>query len=67
MTQKQMRSLFRKYGKINEEKSGQGIGLYVVKRLTDLFGGSIEVQSQLGQGTIVTVTFPLILLSSQGE
>nr|NNM89709.1 HAMP domain-containing histidine kinase [Bacilli bacterium] len=67
MTQKQMRSLFRKYGKINEEKSGQGIGLYVVKRLTDLFGGSIEIESQLGQGTIVTVTFPLILFPSKGE
>lgn len=38
---------------------GSGIGLPVVKQMTQLMGASIEVESTLGVGTTFTVTIPL--------
>ena len=37
---------------------GTGLGLYIVARYLDLMGGTIALQSALGQGTTVTVTIP---------
>jgi signal transduction histidine kinase len=38
--------------------SGIGIGLSIVKELADASGGKIEVQTEVGKGTTVTVQFP---------
>ena len=37
---------------------GTGLGLYIIARYLELMGGTIELQSTLGQGTTVTVTIP---------
>lgn len=39
--------------------SGTGIGLSVAKKIVDLHGGTIDVKSELGKGTLFTVRFPL--------
>lgn len=39
--------------------SGMGVGLYVVKEVISLHGGTIEVCSQEGKGSTFTVTLPL--------
>jgi signal transduction histidine kinase len=39
-------------------RPGTGLGLLLVKRCTDLHGGKVQVESQLGEGTTVTVRFP---------
>jgi hypothetical protein len=40
------------------DRSGTGLGLAITKRLTELYGGTIGVESKPGSGTIVTVALP---------
>ena len=37
---------------------GTGLGLPLVKTMSELHGGSVDLQSKLGAGTTVTVRFP---------
>jgi signal transduction histidine kinase len=39
--------------------AGTGLGLVIVQRCVDLHGGKIDLQSEVGQGTRVTVRLPL--------
>jgi two-component system, cell cycle sensor histidine kinase PleC len=43
---------------------GVGLGLPYAKRLTELHGGSLEIESQIGKGTTLTVTLPAWRLAS---
>jgi len=37
---------------------GSGLGLRLAKSFTEIHGGTLEIESTLGQGTTVTLTFP---------
>ncbi|MEB3226942.1 MAG: response regulator [Synechocystis sp.] len=58
----QMEQLFRPFrqldGRLNREFEGTGLGLALVKHLVELHGGTIAVESQVGQGSCFTVTLP---------
>jgi PAS domain S-box-containing protein len=41
------------------DRPGTGLGLVIVKRCVDLHSGNIEVESKLGEGTVVTVRLPI--------
>jgi signal transduction histidine kinase len=38
--------------------SGLGLGLWITHQIVDAMGGSISVQSELGQGSAFTVEIP---------
>jgi signal transduction histidine kinase len=44
-----------------ETIGGTGLGLAIVQRCVELHGGTIAVNSQVDQGTIVTVTLPVAI------
>ena len=46
--------------------SGRGVGMDVVKRTIDSLRGTIEVESELGKGTTVTLKLPLTLAIIDG-
>ena len=59
MTREQVGNMFRPYQRgENVNASGYGIGMTIVKRLTDRFHWPIAVQSEVGKGTRVRVSFP---------
>ncbi len=45
---------------LNRTQSGTGLGLAMVKQITELHGGTVAVASQLGQGSCFTVALPYL-------
>jgi len=60
MTAEQMEKLFRPFVQAGPETSrkygGTGLGLAISKRLAEMLGGDISVESQPGKGSTLTVT-----------
>ncbi|GAB1541402.1 hypothetical protein NUACC21_40730 [Scytonema sp. NUACC21] len=56
--QEKLFSLFHRAANV-KDLPGTGLGLVIVKKCVDLYGGTISVDSELGMGTTFTVTLPL--------
>jgi len=49
--------IFEMYGRLNQEVEGQGIGLYLTKKIVDAAHGNMEVESIPGKGSKFTIHF----------
>ncbi|MGF7039688.1 chemotaxis protein CheB [Mucilaginibacter lappiensis] len=47
--------IFEMYGRLNHEVDGQGIGLYLAKKIVNATGGNIVVESEPGIGTTFSI------------
>jgi signal transduction histidine kinase len=54
----QVEKLFQMFKRLHTHVEGTGIGLYMVRQMVENYGGSITVESELGQGTRFKVYFP---------
>jgi len=61
MNEETKRRMFDKFyqGDPSRSMTGNGLGLTIVKRIIDLCEGTIEVDSELGQGSVFTIKLPL--------
>ena len=57
--------LTERFYRVDEARSrsvgGTGLGLAIVKHISERHQGQLDIQSELGKGTQVSVTFPLII------
>ena len=53
--------IFERFRQGNNKRSGSGLGLHLVSRIVEAHKGTIQVQSQIGHGSVFTVCLPLNL------
>lgn len=65
MTKKNMSHIFDKFFRgedtLTAQTKGHGLGLSIVKNLVELNGGKIDVTSEPGEGSVFTVSFPILV------
>ncbi|MNP26987.1 Alkaline phosphatase synthesis sensor protein PhoR [compost metagenome] len=49
-----------RFFQVNHQGGGTGLGLAISQQLVELHHGAMEIQSELGVGTTVSVTLPLL-------
>jgi signal transduction histidine kinase len=51
--------------RLSREHEGTGLGLPLARRLAELHGGTLHVESEKGTGTRVVVTLPAVRVGAQ--
>ncbi len=65
-----MDRLFKVFSPIRNEgelfREGTGLGLYLSKKIADLLNGEIKAESEIGEGSVFTLSLPLHMEGSEG-
>lgn len=54
-TNKDKEALFSIFERVHTHKKGSGLGLYMIKQMVELNGGTIDVESEIGVGSVFYV------------
>ena len=57
LSKSDLNRVFDLYGRLHHDIEGQGIGLYLAKKIVDASGGNITVESGIGQGAKFNIYF----------
>ncbi len=60
-------SIWEPFVTAKESGTGVGLGLSVVYGVVTQHGGSVDMQSEQGKGTVFTVTFPIFTKDRERE
>jgi PAS domain S-box-containing protein len=60
LSEAQQQKLFTMFRRLHTHVEGSGVGLYLIKRMIELAGGTITVHSQPDVGSTFTVTLPRV-------
>ena len=58
---------YEQAGDAGQRSMGTGLGLSLVRAFAELHGGTMEIESQQGEGTAVTVRLPVGISDANGE
>jgi len=53
-------NIYKMFYRATDDGAGSGLGLYIVKEAIDKLNGQIEIESEVGKGTIVKLAIPQI-------
>ena len=71
MSKEQLDRIFEKFYTAKSTKTyktgGLGIGLNIAKGILDKMNASVEIESELGSGTVFTCKIPLKIVNSEGK
>ena len=64
MTPEDSKRVFERFYRVDVSRTkatgGTGLGLAIVKRIVEIHNGKIEVNSELGKGTEISIILPLV-------
>lgn len=62
-----IQKVFNMFFRATEKNEGAGLGLYIVKEAVEKLGGSIELDSQMGKGTVFRIQLPNLVREYKRE